>query len=284
LGLARFGRARGIPVITRAHGYDLYEARHDPPYIPFRRAALEIVDRVYPDSDAGAGYLTDRYPTAAPSIEPALLGVEDPGFLTAPSSDGVFRIMSCSFLSPVKRIDLLIQGLARLGADLPGTCVSWTHIGDGPEKRRLSEQAASTLPSNVRWDLRGYPGKQGLYEFYRANPVDLFVNVSESEGTPVSLMEALSVGIPVLCTAVGGNIEVVGNGNGLLVAANPSPEELSKGLAALSESSEQSVGRRTASRMRWQQRYNANENYAKFAASVLGVEGGRVWKKSRAGK
>jgi glycosyltransferase involved in cell wall biosynthesis len=285
LGLARFGRKNGIRVVTRAHGYDLYESRHSPPYIPFRERALDQVDRVYPDSAVGASYLRDRYPASASKIEAALMGVEDPGFRTAPSSDGVFRILSCSFLVPVKRIDLLVRGLAKLGLDLPNLTIAWTHIGDGPEKAKLSAQAGESLPANVRWELSGYPGKDALYEYYRTHPVDLFINVSESEGTPVSVIEAVSVGIPVLCTSVGGNIEVVGSRNGLLISANPSPAEIGEGIKALLENPEELSKRRGASRAVWEERYNARKNYSAFAESLQAgpVGGDQASAKKRTG-
>jgi hypothetical protein len=38
LGLSRFGNRVGMPVYTRAHGRDVFEWRHDPPILPFRRA------------------------------------------------------------------------------------------------------------------------------------------------------------------------------------------------------------------------------------------------------
>jgi glycosyltransferase involved in cell wall biosynthesis len=54
-------------------------------------------------------------------------------------------------------------------------------------------------------------------EFYRKNHVDLFINVSETEGIPVSIMEAMSFGIPCIATNVGGVNEIVNNTNGFLV-------------------------------------------------------------------
>lgn len=277
LGLARFGAKNAVRVVTRAHGYDLYENRHSPPYIPFRRAALQFVDRVYTDSNAGARYLAGRYPCFTKKIEVALLGVEDPGFLNNPSSDGVFRIVSCSFLTSVKRIDLLIRGLAELGLSLPDQVVEWTHIGDGPERAALSEQARASLPPNVRAHFSGYPGKEQVCEYYRTCPADLFVNVSQSEGTPVSIMEAISVGIPVLCTAVGGNIEVVGAENGLLIGADPSPAEISAGISDLIKEPAELCNRRIASRTRWQERYNARKNYSDFAESLRTGRKGQTW-------
>jgi glycosyltransferase involved in cell wall biosynthesis len=283
LGFARLAARTGIRVATRAHGYDLYESRHSPPYIPFRRSALAAIGRVYPDSEAGARHLVSRFPSFADKIEVGLLGVEDPGFLGQPSNDGVFRIVSCSFLTRVKRIDLLIRGLAQLGRESPAKQVEWSHLGDGPERVGLSQQAAALLPPNVRWTMDGYPGKAGVYGFYRTRPVDLFVNVSQSEGTPVSIMEALSVGIPVLCTAVGGNIEAVGAGNGLLIGANPSPADVAAGITTLRDTPGL-CDLRTGSRAKWEERYNARKNYSAFAESLLSGSGGADWTGKRSGR
>jgi colanic acid/amylovoran biosynthesis glycosyltransferase len=273
LGLARFAREAGATILTRAHGYDLYEDRHMPPYIPFRRKALQGIDFVYADSKAGSAYLAARYAESGPKVGFSPLGVADPGFLSVPSSDGKFRIVSCSFLTPVKRIDLLIRGLASLGASHREVTVSWVHIGDGPEKNALSALARHSLPPNIHAFFPGYPGKKGLYDFYRDNPVDLFVNVSESEGTPVSMMEAISLGIPVLCTAVGGNTEVAGPENGHLLPANPSAEEVAAGIESLMQSGAKLGQLRLASRGIWDSRYNASKNYTAFAESIRGLRG-----------
>jgi glycosyltransferase involved in cell wall biosynthesis len=171
----------------------------------------------------------------------------------------------------VKRIDLLIRGLAVLGTQSPELRVSWTHVGNGPEKPALVTLAAAELPSNVRWEMKEYRGKEALHEFYRANPIDMFLNVSQSEGTAVALIEALSVGIPVLCTSVGGNIEVAGNGNGMLIAANPSPEEVAEGMRQMLANPEELEKRRAASRALWEARYNAQKNYSAFAKSLRAV-------------
>ena len=63
----------------------------------------------------------------------------------------------------------------------------------------------------------GYVSNTSLMEFYRKNHVDLFINVSETEGIPVSIMEAMSFGIPCIATNVGGVNEIVNNTNGFLV-------------------------------------------------------------------
>ena len=275
LGLSSYAIGKGVPVITRAHGYDLYENRHSPSYIPFRKLALEQITAVYADSNAGARYLTDRYPLFAERISVRLLGIEDPGFISSPSADGRFRLLSCSFLLPVKRIDLIVRGLAHLGHDFPQRRFYWTHIGNGPERESLLSFAAKTLPANVNWEFMEYPGRAPLLDYYRNTPVDIFVNASQSEGTPISIMEAISVGVPVIATAVGGNKEIVGPENGILVGADPEPKEIADAIISILDDEEKMKRLRLGSRTKWQTYYSAQTNYSLFAQAITGLTKGK---------
>ena len=57
-----------------------------------------------------------------------------------------------------------------------------------------------------------------VMEYYKNNLVDLFVNMSESEGLPVSMMEAMSFGVPVIAPDVGGIKEIVDENSGWLLS------------------------------------------------------------------
>lgn len=52
---------------------------------------------------------------------------------------------------------------------------------------------------------------------------DLFLNISESEGVPFSIMEALSAGIPVMATDVGGTAEIIDDTVGRLLPKELTP-------------------------------------------------------------
>jgi colanic acid/amylovoran biosynthesis glycosyltransferase len=268
LGLALSKEAKRSIVITRAHGYDLYEARHHPSYIPFRTLGMQKVTAVYPDSETGARYLASRFPAEAAKVRVERIGIFDPGFLSSPSEDGVVRVVSCSFLLPVKRIDLLLRSLAVLGNKDPQRSFSWTHVGNGPERQRLAELAGQLMPANVKWQFMDYPGRSELFDFYRNTPVDVFVNTSESEGTPVSIMEAISVGIPVIATGVGGNPEIVGPDNGILLAPDPEPEMIADAVGKIASDPQATSRMRSGSREKWDRLYNADKNYARFAGVV----------------
>jgi glycosyltransferase involved in cell wall biosynthesis len=102
--------------------------------------------------------------------------------------------------------------------------------------------------------------------YYRNTPIDLFMLTSRSEGVPVSIMEALSFGIPVFATAVGGVPEMVSDEVGCLLPMNPTVEEIAQKLLdfiALSPS-ERTV-KRTAARSAWETNWDADVNYRKFS-------------------
>jgi glycosyltransferase involved in cell wall biosynthesis len=274
IGLAK-RRHPHLKIVSRAHGYDVYEDRYPVHYLPCRSQALACVDGVFTDSAAGAQYLRDRFPAHKSKIEPALMGVPDPGFLTRKSDDGVFRIVSCAIIRPVKRIDLMLEGVAEASRQRPDVRFEWHHFGNSEVKgvrEQLQALANDILPENARAYLPGYPGQQELFSYYQENPVDVFVNVSVSEGTPVSVMEAVSCGIPIIATAVGGNKEIVNSQSGFLLDPNPSAQEIAQAFFLMLDHPENVNDRRAASRAVWNEKYNARRNHEKFVMSLKTIK------------
>jgi glycosyltransferase involved in cell wall biosynthesis len=257
-----------IQCVSRAHGYDLYAERYIPPYMPFEEARACSLDRVYPVSEHGRRYLSARYPSCASGFRVARLGTGDPGFLTSPSRDGVFRVVSCSHIIPIKRIDLLIRGLAEAGRMQPDREFEWVHIGGGPLQAEVEAYADTTLPGNVSHRFTGYLANAAVLEHYRQSPVDAFVNVSESEGVPVSIMEAENCGIPVIATAVGGIPEIVSGATGILLPENPEPRDIAEAIGRIAADPDGARAMRSACRENWERRYNADRNFSAFAGAL----------------
>lgn len=268
LGLLK-ARIPQLVLISRAHGFDFYENYHSHSYIPFRSQAVNVVDLVLPDSEAGTKYLLKRYSILTGRCETGRMGVRDPGFVTATSEDGISRIVSCSYINSRKRVDLLLRGIECAARARPGHRFEWHHFGTGDLRDPLVEEAERRLPTNVTWTIPGYSSSEDLMQFYRENPVDLFVNVSRSEGTPVSIMEAISCGIPVMATAVGGNVEIVSEKNGWLLSANPTEQEIANALLTLNDDPVRLARMRAASRQVWAEKYNAERNLDEFAKKLV---------------
>jgi glycosyltransferase involved in cell wall biosynthesis len=258
-----------IKVISRVHGLDLYEERHSPAYIPFRPEIFSALNKVFADSEAGKEYLSTRYPEYNLTFHLSRLGVPNPKFITQSSNDGIFRIVSCSYLVSVKRIDLLIEGLAELGDKYKNNNFEWTHIGEGPLRLDLERAANFRLPRNVKCSFYGFLPQGGVISYYRNHNVDVFVNVSSSEGTPVSIMEAQSCSIPVIATAVGGNSEIVSNENGLLLSKNPSPTEIANTIYKLLNDPNILNGRKMKSYQTWFDKYNSEKNFRLFVQELI---------------
>ena len=252
--------------ISRAHGGDIYGEEQGEPYVPYRWECIQNLDAIYPVSDMGARYLAHRFPTMEEHVHCCRLGTQDQGInhlkLTAP-----FTIVSCSSLISLKRVHLIIEALA-----LCNQQIRWVHFGDG-ELRATLEQQAKRLPKFVQWEFRGQISNEALMKIYRELSINMFINVSSSEGIPVSIMEALSFGIPVMATDVGGTKEAVIDGyNGKLLPANITPAELAQAIMNFRKELELSGDRyRNNARESWEKNYSAERNYTDFYEKVCAL-------------
>lgn len=267
----------GVRIVSRAHNYDVYEELYyRPPFFPCRNFSLNALEKLFPCSINGVEYMQKRYPQYGYKFQSSLLGVADPGFLAKRSVDGVFRIVSCSFFRPEKRIPLLLDALVFAAKKRPDQRIEWFHIGNGKEKDVLQEKAKRILPSSVKEFFIDYIDNQALMDFYKNNPVDVFINVSSTEGIPVSIMEASSCGIPIIATAVGGNTEIVSPRNGYLLSPTPSLEEISSACFHLMDNPAEAEVMRAGSRQMWQSHYNADVNFPEFAHSLRSIRLGKT--------
>ncbi|KGQ39362.1 glycosyltransferase [Gallibacterium anatis] len=251
-------------IICRTHGFDLYEERRPSTYIPCRQILLQNVDYVYPCSQDGEHYLQEKFPFFKEKVHASFLGTEDYGIGLEPNRQA-FSIVSCSNLVPVKRIDLLIEAL-KLITNKP---IRWVHFGDGPLLSSI-QQSIKNLPENIQVELKGHIKNSELMKIYRQHAFDVFVNVSNSEGIPVSIMEANSFGIPAIATNVGGTAELVKTGtNGILIDANATPQNIAQEiLRILALPASDYTSLRKSTRAHWLKHFSAEVNYQKFVKAI----------------
>lgn len=254
--LSFFKKKFGCVCISRFHGTDLYEEACGG-YKPFRRWLFKALDLAVPISEDGKRYLMERYGYDAPKrIEVCRLGVFDHG-LNSQDENTAFQIVSCSNIVPVKRVSLLAEAIGQLDFK-----VEWTHIGDGPLRAEV-EAIITKFPKNVTGVLLGAMPNKKVLEYYSTHHVDLFVNVSESEGVPVSIMEAFSFGIPVMATDVGGVSEIVDDTVGNLLPDDVTAQQLKALIDRFYARGDKKAIRENA-RNRWAERSDAKKNYSGF--------------------
>jgi len=136
---------------------------------------------------------------------------------------GKFKIISIGRLSPEKGFNILIQAMARLVSQ--GVDASLVLVGDGSERDSLSDLAKKENLSD-RVHFIGYRDKAfNLIPYF-----DVFVLSSYSEGLPITLLEAMQAGVPVVTTSVGEIPEVLGAGQFGTLVATGDPGVLAKAL------------------------------------------------------
>lgn len=261
LALAMLRQKCGSVCVARAHGWDNFPDRYIIKYLPFKPFIVKNLSKTLTVSQAGKDclekYINDNVNT---KIIVSRLGKFNGRPLNNKKNNQQFLICSCSNLIELKRVDKIIEVLSLLDIEH----IRWVHFGDGPLRTELETMAKNKLP-NVEYEFRSIVPNYEILDFYAENYVDLFINLSSSEGIPVSIMEALSASIPVLATNVGGTSEAVNSKNGFLIPADfdcNSVAQIIDNYLDMNKIEQQAI-RRNAYEF-WKENYEARKNYETF--------------------
>jgi glycosyltransferase involved in cell wall biosynthesis len=176
-------------------------------------------------------------------------------FYTGPRADGPAVLVAR--LSPEKDVPTLLRAAAIVAKDLPSFRV--VVAGDGSclaDLQRLAGELA--VNQNVRF-LGEVRHVAALLENAR-----LFVLPSLSEGISLTLLEAMARGLPVVATRVGGNPEVVKDGETGLLVPPGSPEELAAAMRQLYVNPERGRRMGLAGRQRVEQHFDVRRMVATY--------------------
>ncbi len=241
--------------VIRLHRSDLYENLNND-YFPFRKAQLESVDNIFLISSHGLEYLSTKYPSFKDKMKIFRLGTINKENVLEKKENVDFHIVSCSSLTNVKRVHLIVEVLSNLDSK-----IRWTHFGSGDLKEILFDKTKK-LKDNIIIDFKGFVDNSKILKFYKDESIDLFINVSSSEGIPVSIMEVISYGIPVIATDVGGTSEIVDKCNGILIGKDFDV----KNVAILIDKiiNKKIYFDKQAIKFFWNKKFNAEKNYKDF--------------------
>jgi glycosyltransferase involved in cell wall biosynthesis len=132
-------------------------------------------------------------------------------------------------LSPEKGFDVLIDAVSELLKK--GYDVSLVIMGEGRERQKL-EDLIRKRGIYERVVLTGYQQRVNRH----VNYFDVFVMSSFSEGLPITLLEAMEAGLPIVATSVGGVPEALDNGKCGLLVNRGSSHEIAEALIKLYDS------------------------------------------------
>lgn len=190
----RAGRAAGVPVVVTLWGSDVLS-------LPrrgllhrwmvchaLRHAAAWTADAR--DLIAAAARIAD--PGGAARREWIPIGIDDVPAL--PDVARERRVLSCRLHKPLYRIDAIVRAFAAIAPRHPGWTLEVAASGDQTDALRA---LAADLRLDGRIEFTGHLTAADLAKAYRRSAV--FVSVPETDGTSVSLLEAMAAGcLPVL--------------------------------------------------------------------------------------
>jgi glycosyltransferase involved in cell wall biosynthesis len=229
VGRAAAGLARTPAVVHTFHGHVLRGYFGRPKEAVFRgieRALARACDRIVAVSDEVRSDLVDLHVARPEKIEVIPVGFDMHRLIVpADRHDELHRVFRTSVglpdeplvvsfvgrIVPIKRADRFLAA----AWELRDTSATFMVVGDGEELAALREsEVARALGDRVVFT--GY--RADIAAVYHAS--DVVVLTSDNEGTPVSLIEALACGVPVVGTDVGGVRSVVDDGvTGFVVPA-----------------------------------------------------------------
>lgn len=251
-----------VIAFSRMHGSDAFFEANNIGYLPFRKYILDNLDFVFSISRKAKLYYNNLFNGIDKKIKVCRLGVQQQRYQKY-EDNSVLKIVSVSVLIPIKNVETIVDGLNLLEKDF-----YWTHFGTGQLHECLEQKANAHFKG--KFEFKGHLSNNELLKFYSNNYIDLLINVSLSEGIPVSIMEAMSFGIPVIASNVGGTSEIVKHGyNGFLLSARPKPEEVQKQVLYfynLSRAEKEQL-RQNAFKT-WERLYNAQRNYTNFTKQI----------------
>lgn len=231
---ARAGRrVGGARVLHTIHGW-LDDTRWYTPLLDWW--AARSTDRVIAVSDALRDYLTNHVGLAAAQTGVIPNGIDADHFRPGPRRakwreslgipSGAPVIGNVARLTPVKDHALLLAAFAVVRRQVNDATL--VVVGDGPLRQRLEAQAAQL---GLTQAIRFLGETREVSTLYRE--FDVFALSSRSEGTSISVLEAMASGVCVVATAVGGTPALLGAGYCGRLVPHGDPEALGAALVDL---------------------------------------------------
>src|SRR3989344_3601483 len=189
-------------------------------------------------------------------IEVVSNGIDTAAFLPKKRYGGKKAIF-VGRVSHEKNIDVVVRVFGRVVKALPEA--TFAIVGDGPAREELEKLVGSLgLGGNI--NFLGYVKREILGEYYRG--ADVFVTASEMEVQPVTILEAMACGLPVVGVSAAGVVDMVEEGkNGFLVKSGETSEMAEKIIETLATKTNEKLGRNAR---RW-----AEENDVRVSVSKI---------------
>ncbi len=207
---------RGVKKVLTALGDDIlilpHKGRH---FFLATRFAVERADRIYAVSEHIRQIILSDYQIPPEKVETMAIGVDTSLFYPAPvprKPSSEIRLFSNRGFRPEYNPGTIIDAVALVHETHPQ--VRLYLKGDGPERVPFEDYVSEKGYDSFIFFLDKTPYHLVPRDYQRA---DIFISAARSDGTPVSMLEAMACGTACIMTDVGGIPEWIKDGyNGLL--------------------------------------------------------------------
>ena len=122
-------------------------------------------------------------------------------------------VMCTANFNHIKGLDVLVKAVDRLNKDTNLENVEFYIVGQTEKDKQELQVMIDSLHLTQYFHLEGISNAVPLY----LNAADIYVQPSRNEGLPLALMEACSVGLPIVASRIGGIPEVAIEGENALL-------------------------------------------------------------------
>jgi glycosyltransferase involved in cell wall biosynthesis len=216
--------------------------------------------RIVPVSLEMKERLIREYRFSAEKIRVIHNGIAPPpdGLYPGPSDGGSFHIGTVGRLVPVKDFDLFLEVAAHMKGSDEG--VKFSILGDGPLKEHLVRRAREL---GIEACVEFLAARPDPFPYYRS--LHLFLNTSLHEGIPLTVLEAMACGLPVVAPRVGGIPEVIEDGRQGLLVEQRTPADFARSCLEIIRSE----GLRAAMGSSARERFADHFSSSRMASSYL---------------
>ena len=272
LALLISGCCRRARLVSTQHG--LPESHEKKPGITQRfktRTNFLVLSRFFTTvavSEDISNVLVSRFGFRKEKVEVIHNGIELPPSPSAPGEKaGTFVVGSSGRLFPVKDYPLMVEIARAISATGAGD-VRFELAGDGPELPAL-QALIQHYGLNAGFILKGH--QDDMATFYQG--LDIYLNTSRHEGIPMTILEALAHGLPVIAPAVGGIVEIIDDGREGFLIDSRSPCDYAEKCLFLKDNREKRDRMSRAARTKAERAFSAEkmaERYYRLYQTLRG--------------
>ena len=220
-----------IPYVVTLHGSDVHLLGIDPAFKISTSFGIQKANGVSAVSKFLADIARDQMDVTRPiSVIPNFVDCSryKPRILQKNyfRQENELTITHVSNFRPVKRTLALVEAFSEVSKKIPNARLLL--VGDGPE-RTLASRLAEKLGIKKKVRIMGV--RLDIPDIL--NETDVFALPSQIEGCPLSILEAMSSGVPVVATRVGGIPEIIDDGKEGYLVSTENNKELAERLIEL---------------------------------------------------